>query len=173
MTSRSINIETLLRRLTSESTSYYIEQKEIATRSQTDGHILYSRYKKFEGTATATLIKQHISKDISLAIPLNKNNFLFEYSGEHTLAFASLLFYIAKEFSINTLLITSYSFSGISIYLGTSEYNSNTIGDFIEKVTRVLKEKLPNEWQLLPRKNIPEIGNLLKLPREIIPFNSI
>ncbi len=173
MTSQSTNIETLLRRLTRESTCYYIEQQEIATRSQINGHILYSRYKKFDGTISVTLIKQHISKEINLAIPLNENDYLFEYSGEHILAFTTLLFHIAKEFSIKTLLITNYSFSRISIYLSTNEYNRNTIRDFIEKVSRVLKEKLPNEWQLLPKKNIPEIGNLLLLPREIIPFNTI
>ena len=172
MTSRYTNIETLLRRLTSESTHYYIEQKEIASRESYNGHTLYSRYKRFNGNVTSTLLKQHIHKDINLAIALNDTSLLFEYAGKHVVTFAALLFHIAKEFDINNLIITNYSQDKITILFLSSEYNRNTKDNFLNKVHRVLSAKLPDEWHIFPKKNRPEIGNLLLLPREIIEFDS-
>ncbi len=172
MTNRFTNIETLLRRLTTDSTHYYIEQKEIASRESYNGHTLYSRFKRFDGSVTTTLLKQHIHKDINLAIALNEESLLFEYAGKHVVTFAALLFHIAKEFDITHLIITNYSQDKISILFLGSEYNRNTKDIFLNKVYRVLNAKLPDEWQIFPKKNRPEIGNLLLLPREIIEFDS-
>lgn len=172
MISQSTSIEALLSRLTKESTSYYIEQKSIATRACVDGHTFYSRFKKYEGRVSQTLITQHIKKIITLAVPLDTNSILFEYSGEHMIVFVNLLFRLAKEFGIDTLAITMYNFDKIIVYLSTIEYNSNTTLQFLEKVEKVLEEKLPDQWQILPKKNRPEIGNLLILPREVIDLDS-
>jgi len=173
MRSQFTNIESLLTRLSKESSCYYIEQKEIATKISSSGHTFYSRYKKCDGKVTSTLIQQHISKEINLAIPLDKNSLIFSYAGEHLIVFASLLFHIAKEFAINNLLITTHTQEEIEILLLKNEYNCNTINDFLEKLSRVLQAKLPNEWQIFPQKGRPEIGNLLTLPREIIELNAI
>ena len=172
MTSQSTNIKLLLSRLTSESTHYYIEQKEISSKESFDGHTIYSRFKRFDGCVTDTLLEQHIRKDINLAIPLNSGLTIFEYAGEHMVTFATLLFLIAREFKIENLIITSYSQEKIVILLLYNEYNRNTIEDFLNKIRRVLEAKLPDEWEIYPKKNRPEIGNLLHLPREIIEFDS-
>lgn len=172
MTSQSTSIEALLSRLTQESTSYYIEEKSISTRETIDGHTFYSRFKKYEGRVSQTLIAQHINKTITLAVPLDKNSLLFEYSGEHMVVFVNLLSHLAKEFGIDTLTITMYNFDKIMVYLPAFEYKSNIIEEFLEKVEKLLDLKLPEQWQILPRKNIPEIGNLLQLPREVIELDS-
>lgn len=171
MTNQSINIKTLLRRLTSESTHYYIEQKEIVTKITLNGRTLFSRYKRFEGKITPTLIEQHLHKEITLAIPINNNIKVFKYAGKNIVAFASLLFYIAKEFSINNLVITNYSQEKITI-LYITEYNGNTNGSFLKKAKEILELKLPNEWKILPNSTLPEVGNLLELPREICNLDS-
>ena len=173
MIDQSTNIKRLLSRLTSESTHYYIEQKEISTKDSFDGHTIYSRFKRFDGRVTETLLDQHIRKDINLAIPLKKEFILFEYAGKQLVTFANLLFHIAKEFGIENLLITSYSQEKIVILFPFSEYNSNTKRDFLNKIRSVLDAKLPDEWQLLPKKNRPEIGNLLHLPREIVALEIV
>ena len=170
MTSQYTNIKSLLSRLTAESTHYYIEQKEIASKESFDGHTIYSRYKRFDGCVTDTLLEQHIRKDINLAIPLNSGFTILEYAGERIVTFATLLFHIAREFQIENLIITSYSQEKIAILLLCNEYNRNTIKDFLNKTRSVLDAKLPDEWVIYPKKNRPEIGNLLNLPREIIEF---
>ncbi len=172
MTSQFTNIKSLLSRLTAESTHYYIEQKEIASKESFEGHTIYSRFKRFDGQVTETLLEQHIKKDINLAIPLDSNSIIFEYAGEHMVTFASLLFHIAKEFSIDNLIITDYSQEKISILLLLDEYNSNTFEEFLRKTKNLLEMKFPDEWQIFPKRNRPEIGNLLNLPREIIELDT-
>jgi len=169
MTSQSINsIHKLLHRLTKESTHYYVEEKHIVSRSTLNGHTFYSRFKRFEGPITQTLIEQHLNKTLTLAIALKSDDLVFEYSGEHMIVFASLLQHLAQEFGINNLTITEHSMDKLVIYIPTNEYNSNTIDAFLEKSQIVLDLKLPQQWQILPKKNRPEIGNLLLLPREVL-----
>jgi len=172
MKSQFTNIKSLLSRLTAESTHYYIEQKEIASKESFGGHTIYSRYKRFEGCISDTLLEQHIKKDINLAIPLSNGFTIFEYAGEQMVTFATLLFHVAREFKIENLVITGYSQEKIVILLSYNEYNRNTIDDFLDKIRKVLEVKLPDEWDIYPKKNRPEIGNLLHLPREIIEFDS-
>jgi len=106
MTSQSINtIHKLLHRLTKESTHYYVEEKHIVSRSTLNGHTFYSRFKRFEGPITQTLIEQHLNKTLTLAIALKSDDLVFEYSGEHMIVFASLLQHLAQEFGINNLTI--------------------------------------------------------------------
>lgn len=166
MTNQSINIEDLLSRLTKESTHYFAEQKFISTISHINGRTLYSRYKKFNAPITTTLLQQHINKEITLAISIEKEEAIaFQYMGEHSYAFAILLLRIAQEFHLEEIFITSYDLHEIVLYIPK---NSSHFEAFLQKSVTILEKQFPNQWLQLPQESRPEIGNILKLPREII-----
>ncbi len=165
------NIDKLLELLTNNKDGYYIEQKSISSKEEVNGHTIYSKYKFFNKKITPTLLKQHLYKDINLAISLtNYKAMAFEYSGKYRDAFIMLLKYFFKEEGYNNLYITTLNNQKIVVYI---EVNLKNRDDFIKlekKINKKLSQKLTKEWRVIPNFLRPDIGNLLELPREYIEW---
>ncbi|NPA28371.1 MAG: DUF1882 domain-containing protein [Epsilonproteobacteria bacterium] len=155
------NISELLLKLTKGCTTYYIEQSTISSKETLNSLTIYSRFKKFEGEIDSTLIKQHINKEITLAVPIKDSGVLFEYRGEDAIAFGSLLFKLAKKKGIKDIFIVEYGVDRLVIYLIDTK-------NLVKELDESLQQFFQKEWRVLPNKNIPQLGNLLILPREII-----
>jgi hypothetical protein len=170
MTNQSINsLEELLSLIISNSSSYYIEQNKITTIQECNGHKIHSRYKLFSGEITHTLLKQHLSKDINLAIPLNRDSaIVYDYRGKYQDAFVSLIKYFYSQEGINELFITTYENSKIVIYIPLNHKDNTQLSIIEKKIEKKLLDRLSKEWRVLPNNLRPEIGNLFILPRELI-----
>ncbi len=173
MTSQSINsLDALLKKLISSADGYYIEQKSITKSINIDGETIYTRFKYFSGKITPILLNQHISKDINLAINLNRFDALvLEYSGKYREAFVSLVSYYLNKNDRDNIYITTQDNLKIVLYI---ELKENSLENFIkmkQKVTQNLQKRLEKEWRVLPNNLQPLIGTLLQLPREFIKLS--
>jgi hypothetical protein len=168
MKNQSINsINELLEYLTQDSNSYYIKQKSISSFEDKKGRILYSHFKPHKGKITPTLLQQHLNKEITLAIDLEKDNrLLYEYRGKRAYAFGVLFFKLIDKDLIEYSTILKYDDEMIVIFL---EFKScDFIENFKEEMEKSLVLHLEKEWRVYPVKNRPKIGNLIELPREYI-----
>ncbi len=160
MIKKSINqLEALLKLITSGVKGYYIEQKNIATKVDIDGHIYYSKYRYFSGTITDILIKQHLSKNINLAISLeNYSAIVFKYSGEERAAFLSLIKYYITKDERDGIYIISDSNLSLELYIRLKCANKDNFNDILQKVTTNLDSRISQEWIALPNILYPDIG---------------
>ena len=173
MTNQSINnLNELIELIIDDKIGYYIEQKSISSKIAYDGHTIYSKFKYFNNPITPTLINQHLSKEINLAISLKDTKaMVFEYSGKYREAFVSLLQHFFKKLNYNKIYITTLNNQKIVLYI---EVNLENRADFVnleKKIDKKLTERLDREWRVYPNFLRPDIGNLLILPREYIEWN--
>ena len=170
MTNQSTNIFELISRLAKDTNYYYIEQDAISSKGEIDGWTIYSRFKKVDGKLSDDLIEDHLKKRVNIALSLkNINGVLFEYSGKEAYAFGAL---ISKFVNLEDGLrmdILNYSLDKLAIFLSLNEKNSHNIKKIAKKISDNLQEHFEKNWRVLPIDSRPEIGNLLQLPREVIP----
>jgi hypothetical protein len=172
MTSQSINnIQELLQLLTKDSKGYYIEQKSISSKEEIDGHTIYSKFKYYNKEITQTLLKQHLSKEINIALSLkNYSAVAYDYSGNNKEAFASLISYFYKQEGFNDIFITTLDNNKLTLYISLNLDNKEQFTKLINKIEKNLQDRLPKEWRVLPNFLRPDIGNLLQLPREFLRY---
>ena len=169
MINQSTNIESFLLELTKDIECYYIKQKSLGSFEELNGNLIFSHYRPFNGKITPLLIKQHLNKDITLAIDLKRDDtLLYEYRGDRVYAFGTLFFKLIDKSIIDILQIIKYDDNTLVIYLKFK--NSQYIKSFKEKIESSLLLHLEKEWRVYPIKSRPKLGNLMELPREIIEF---
>jgi len=165
MTSQSTNIHKLLSELTKDATSYYIKQDNRLSSETVNGNTIFSKYKLFKGKITDALIEKHINREIELAISIKDANVLvFEYRGNEVYAFKVLLTSLAKYEGVNDIVIVNYDVNSLTILLQLEKHiDKDSLKMRLEKL---LEDKLPKEWRVLPLENKPNLANLLYLPHE-------
>ena len=140
-------------------------KKSISSIEEIDGHIVYSRFQRYNKSINDTLLQQHLSKDINLAISLKDlNGITFEYSGKYAFAFGAMLYNLSKDNNLKSFEIIEYSLEKLVIYLEFKEDSKKKC----EEISKIIELKLPLSWRILPNCNRPDNGNLLILPREYI-----
>jgi len=163
------NLLKLLEELTTGSKFYYIEQEDISSCEELDGHIIYSHFKRIDEPINTLLLKQHINQEHNLAVSIKNSNFiLFEYSGEFAYAFGVLLYKLAKREGIENIYITEYSLNKLVICLNVVNAENNSLSILATKISDAILMKLPLSWRILPNNNRSDNGNLLILPKEYI-----
>ena len=169
MISQSTNLDKLLNKLIKNSSFYYIEQKSIASKEEVNGHTIYSRFKKIDSKINQTLLKQHLNKEINLAISVKNSNFIvFEYSGAEAFAFGVLLYKIASIEGISDINIINYSDDKLIILLHPNIKDKKRLKELANDISNKLELRVPISWKVLPIDEKPDNGNLLILPREYI-----
>jgi len=168
MTSQSINtLEQLLADLTKDAKEYYIKQKSLGSFEELNGTTIYSRFKPYLGAITNTLLQQHLNKEITLAINIQRDDILvYEYRGKRAYAFGALLFKLLNKELIKRSYIIKYSDNMILIYL--QFYDKAKREPFKKEIEATLQLHLEKEWRVYPIKERPKLGNLMELPREYI-----
>jgi len=167
MTNQYTNLLKLLRELTKNCNSYYIKHPTLLSKETFNGNTTYSKYKKFNGKVTETLLKQHINKEIDLAISIKdlKNVLVYNYKGKQIYAFKNLLIELAKIENVRNIIVLDYSVNSLSIYIDLPEEANVNI--FRNKIDSIIENKLPKEWITLPNNKKPHLSNLIYLPREL------
>ena len=169
MIDQSTNLAKLLKKLTQDSTYYYIEQKSIASKEEVNGHTIYSRFKKVNSKINETVLKQHLNKEINLAISVKNSNFIvFEYSGSEAFAFGAILYKLASLEGILDINIINYSDDKLIILLQPNTKDRKKIKEIANRISKKIELKVPISWKILPIDEKPDNGNLLILPREYI-----
>ena len=165
MIDQSTNLLNFLKELTKDCEFFYIEQPKISSKEELNGSIVYSRYKRVDEKINLTLLKQHINKEITIAISVKNSNFLlFEYSGEYGIRFATLLYKFVEDEDIDFIKTVRYDANSLAILISAKQ----NISELADRLSDKLLDKLPKEWRVLPIEYKPNNGNLLILPRDIL-----
>ena len=167
MTDQYTNLLKLLRELTKNCNSYYIKHPTTLSKETLNGNTVYSKYQKYNGKVTDTLLKQHINNEIDLAISIKdlKNVLVYNYKGKELYAFKNILIELAKSENIKNIIVLDYGVNSLSIYIDTP--NESNIKILRNKINSIIENKLPKEWITLPNTNKPHLSNLIYLPREL------
>jgi len=166
MINQSTNIYKLLKELTEDVGSYYIKGKELSGFEGSNGHIIYSHYKKQNCNLTDTLLQQHIQKEITVAISVKDSNILlFDYRGNMGYAFGALMYRLVDKDRFSIYII-EYSTDRLKLYIKPKI--DIKMKDYREELEDALESKLTKEWKVYPVKSSPNLGNLMELPREFI-----
>jgi len=167
MTNQYTNLLKLLRELTKDCKSYYIKHPTTLSKETLNGNTVYSKYQKYNGKVTDTLLKQHINNEIDLAISIKdlKNILVYNYKGKQLHAFKNLLTEIAKIENINKLITLEYSVNSLSIYIDLPQ--NHDMKSLKNKIDNIIANKLPKEWITLPNPKKPHLSNLIYLPKEL------
>ncbi len=166
MIDQSTNIEKLLLELTKSVDCYYIKQASLISSKNKNGHYVYSHFLPVRKKVDKTLIKQHLNKELTIAISLkNLNALVFEYRGKEAFAFGTLLFRILKENHLQGKIL-EYSFDKLLIFIEFP--NKRELKEKRVLLSAKIKDLIPQDWRILPIDSKPELGNLIILPREII-----
>ncbi len=167
MINQYTNLLKLLRELTKDCHSYYVKHPTLLSKETLNGNTTYSKYQKFNGKITDTLLKQHINKEIDLAISIKdlKNVLVYNYKGKELYAFKNLLIELAKIENVNNIIILEYSVNSLSIYIDIPK--DKNIRILRDKINSIIENKLPKEWITLPNLDKPHLSNLIFLPREL------
>ncbi len=165
MTEQFTNIEKLLLELTKDLNCYYLKQPSIYKKGK-NGYYIYSHFQLIPKKIDLFLIRKHLQKELTLAIPLKKITALvFEYRGKEAYAFGTLLFRILKEYHLKGQII-EYSLDKLLIFV--SFLNNKELIEKKEYLIQDIKKIMPQDWRILPIDSKPDLGNLLILPREIV-----
>ncbi len=177
MTAPSTNsrskIESDLNALAAGVSCYYIKSSTIVERIYWNGRVFYSKFRRYDAPVTPILIRQHLDREITLAIPLlNRGKgklLLFEYFGEEPKLFISTLKHLFEHLQIKHYSIyKTQREKGNAIVVPTSELPLEELHIQGEKISKMLQRRLEKSWRVLPDKQLPEAYNIFTLPCEYI-----
>ncbi len=155
--------------LTFDRDSYYIERNSIVEKITFNNRTLYSKFEKVEEEPTPLLIKQHLNRELILALPCGNNGqidyLVIEYEREKSDHF----FYLIKQL-LKSLDITSfYTYESskenhIQIFIPRENLSLEDAYRQVEKIEQILEIKSSKRCKILPNKNLPINYNKITLP---------
>jgi hypothetical protein len=147
---------------------YYIQRDSIVETIKVNNRTFYSKFEKIDTPPTPLLIKQHLNRDFTIALPLITNNInyiVLEYRDDESNHFFYILKYLLKSLYITEF----YTYRGvhkgtIQTFIPVKELNLEDTYKEIEKIKQILDFKLIKRYKILPDKNLPENYNKITLP---------
>ena len=148
---------------------YYIQKDFIVDKIRFNNRTLYSKFKKIEESPTPLLIKQHLHREITVALPLIEDNqiryIVLEYEQERSDKFYHIIKYILKSLYIDRFYrYKSSKKNHIQIFIETKNIDIDTTYNLIENIENMLNFKLFKWYKIFPNKNLPKSYNKVVLP---------
>ena len=148
---------------------YYIKRSSIVEKILFDNRTFYAKFEHIDEPLTPLIIKQHLNRQYTIAVPLLKdkhtNYLVIEYKGEEYQRFYHLIKYLLK-----TLEITDYSiYEGndierLQVFIKVDNITLEEADKELNKLSELLKEKMTKKWKCLPLLSLPESYNIVTLP---------
>ncbi len=151
------------------SNFYYIQKDLIVEKIKFANRTLYSKFKKVEEPPTSLLIKQHLQKELIVALPLITNNLVnyivLEYEKEETNHFYHLLKYLLKSIYIEKFYTyQSIKEKHIQIFIPVKNMSIESVYKEIIKIKQILESNSSKRCKILPNRNLPINYNKITLP---------
>ncbi len=148
---------------------YYIKRNTIVEQIQFNNRTFYAKFERIDESLTPLLLKQHLDRHYTIAVPLlrdNRTNYLvLEYKGEEYMRFYHLVKHLFK-----TLHITAYQiYQGkhgetIQVFIKVTSLTLQEAEVKLSSISNALKQKLTKKWKCLPSSSLPEAYNIITLP---------
>jgi hypothetical protein len=168
-TEHSLSFPETLARLAASADHYYLKSPSIVDRIEHRGRTFYSKFRRVEGAVNEILLRQHLDREITLALPLLRegegDRLVIEYEGDEPERFVQTLRH----------LFAHLGHEKYAIYRGKRPDRRTAILFLEERTLDALHEKgaalsgmlqtrLPKSWRILPDRRLPEAYNIYTLP---------
>jgi hypothetical protein len=152
-----------------DSDFYFIQKDSIVDRVIFHNRTLYSKFKKIDTPLTPLLIKQHLNREVIIALPLIKNNFVnyivLEYEREKNNHFFYLIKHLLKLLEIEHFYTYESSKKNfVQIFIPTTRLEIENAYNLAKEIEQVLKLKSSKRCKILPNRNLPIKYNKITLP---------
>ncbi len=148
---------------------YYIKKSTIVEQIPFNNRTFYAKFERINEVFTPLLLKQHLDKQYTIALPLLKDNrsnyLLIEYKGDEYQRFYHLIKHL-----FNTLGILDYSIyrgkdvERLQVFIPVSKLTLEESHSRLEALSKSLEEKMSKKWKCLPSLHLPQAYNIATLP---------
>ncbi len=152
-----------------ESSHYYIKRNAIVEKISFNNRTFYAKFERINEPLTPLLLKQHLQREYTIALPLlqdNHTNYLvIEYKGHEYQRFYHLIKHLFK-----TLKIEDYSiYQGkdterLQVFIQVDRLTLEEADNQLQTFSDALKEKMTKKWKCLPSSILPTEYNIVTLP---------
>ena len=159
--------------LTFDVECYYIKRHKIVEKIIFDNRTFYAKFEKIEEPLTPLVVKQHLNKQYTIALPLLKNNvtnyLVLDYKGEESFRFIPLVKHILKTFRIEKYAIyQGRDEKKLQVFIEVNKLSLEEATQEINKISDLLKTKMSKQWKCLPSSLLPNDYNIVTLPYRIL-----
>jgi hypothetical protein len=152
---------------------YYIQRESIVDKIKFNNRTIYSKFEKIDEPPSNLLIKQHLNRELTIALPLIRDNraeyIVLEYKKEDNKQFYFLLKYILKLLYIEKFYTYESAKNGdIQIFIPVKGMSLEGVYEEIKKIERVLEVKSSKRCKITPDINLPLEYNQVTLPIGLI-----
>jgi len=119
------------------------------------------------------LLKQHLDKQYTIAVPLLKDNhtnyLVLEYKGEEHQRFHHLIKHLFATLNIKEYHIyQGKDEERIQVFIKVDYLSLEKADAKLQDISNALKQKLTKKWKCLPSLSLPEAYNIVTLPYQVI-----
>jgi uncharacterized protein YlbG (UPF0298 family) len=152
-----------------DSNFYYIQKESIVEKIKFANRTLYSKFQRVDESPTPLLIKQHLQKELTVALPLINDNLVnyivLEYERDESNRFYHLLKYLLKSISIENF----YSYQSrkeryIQIFIPVNGLDIDRVYEEVANIEQILEVNSSKRCKILPNRELPMIYNKITLP---------
>jgi len=152
-----------------DSDFYFIQKDSIVDRVIFHNRTLYSKFKKVDRVPTPLLIKQHLNREITIALLLIKNGYVnyivLEYDREESNSFFYIIKHLLKFLEIEHFYTyESIKKNSIQIFIPTVGLRVENAYNKVEEIERILEFKSSKRCKIVPNRNLPIKYNKITLP---------
>jgi len=148
---------------------YYIKCPSIVEKIHFNNRTFYATFKRIDTAPTPLLLRQHLNKQHTIALPLlqkGRTDYLvIEYSGENYRQFYHLVKHLMQ-----TQHITHYQiYQGkkrekIQLFIRVNALPLEEAEMELQALSAILEQRLDRAWKCLPSTSLPEAYNIVTLP---------
>ena len=158
--------------LASDASFYFVKQPSIVSIIEKGGRTFYSKFEKVDKKPDLEIIKKHIDRKMTVAVPLIKkghgDKIFILYEGNEQKRFLAILSKIIKHTSNNRYKIFyGETDNQLQIFLKTETGNMDDLHKKAANLSDMLGKSISKAWKILPDSRLPESYNIFILPYSI------
>ena len=158
--------------LTFDVECYYIKRPMIVEKIVFDNRTFYAKFEKIQEPLTPLVVKQHLNKQYTIAVPLLKDNLtnylVLDYKGEESFRFTPLVKHILKTLQIEKYAIyQGRDEKKLQVFIEVERLTLKEASKKINQISDLLKIKMSKQWKSLPSSLLPNDYNIVTLPYNI------
>jgi len=152
---------------------YYIKRSTIVKKITFNNRTFYAKFEHVNEPLTPLIIKQHLSRQYTIAVPLlkdNRTNYLvIEYKGVEHRRFYHLVKHLFKALDVTSYHIyQGKDVERLQVFIKVDNLPLKEAAKELEVLSLALKEKMVKKWKCLPSSSLPEEYNIVTLPYKIL-----
>jgi hypothetical protein len=148
---------------------YYLKHAKIVQKIHFSHRTFYAKFEKVNQPLTPLLIKQHLTKQYTLATPLVVNNrvnyMLIEYKGTEVTRFYHFIQHLFSSEKIkNYSIYEGKNQEKLQVFIDTKGITLEEAHATLTTFSQKIKKHINSGWKCLPDITLPEEYNIATLP---------